>query len=188
MKKLQTEGPSQVYLSFGPECRLFSEEHFLAQLQPLGMSRRGFRAWCRAMSVPLIHMPGNKVFVDIFSFRLAMRAISRIGQPDFLCPSSAARLQHKAAKFPCTTRLDIEYVRDNWQTLVSELLAARLDPSAFAMKDVRDAASSAAERMVLAAVAQRPILALAMRDGKIRAEAERRGWLKPMEEKPCPEA
>lgn len=140
------------YISIGKGNRLMSEDYFLDHLKPLGVTRLGFRKWCRAMGVPMLHFPDEKRYLDVYTFKIALRAICRIGQPDFLLPG-AKDVRHRRKKDlkwdkQCTVQLDPTYIRDNWQEIVSELLAARLEPNDPLRENLREVAKLAANRLV----------------------------------------
>lgn len=133
----------QVYLSFGGGLRLLSEEYFLKELAPLGVTSKGFRALCRSLKVPLIYL-GTKVFVDLSSFQLAMKAISRVGQPDFFAPGSRPL---KRNKWKGVKELDREYFEENWEDVLSELIAGRKNHGLKSPQEVTDLARQAARRI-----------------------------------------
>ena len=133
----------QVYLSFGGGLRLFSEEYFTKELMPVGLTRKGFRAFCRCLSVPLIHI-GNKVFIDISSFQLALKAITRVGQPDFYAPGCRAL---KRNKWKGVKELDKEYFEKNWESVLAELLVGRMNNGMKSPQEVTDLARKAAGRI-----------------------------------------
>lgn len=133
------------YISFAPGPRWLDEDTFLDQLKPLGVTRRGFRAWLHSLGVPIIHI-GKVRMIDQLSFSLALRAISRIGQPDYFAPGCDA-IHKGLAK---TSTLDQAYVTKNLEIIISELLAARRLFRGKDKTEVAKAAREAARRMVLA--------------------------------------
>lgn len=142
-----------VHVSFGPANRLYSEEHFYRVLAPLGLSRRGFRAFLRALSVPVIEV-GSVRLIDALSFSIALRAITRIGAPDFLAPSSASIRRGRRSP-TSTSMLSLKSFQESCSQVIAELLAAHK------MRDIplpaiRDAASAAASRLALAGLSHLP--------------------------------
>lgn len=133
----------QVYLSFGGGLRLFSEEYFIKELAPVGMSTKGFRSFCRSLKVPLIFI-GDNVFVDLSSFQLAIKAITRVGQPDFFVPGCKPlrRNKWKGAK-----ELDREYFEKEWENVLAELIAGRKNSGMKTPTEVTDLARRAAKRI-----------------------------------------
>lgn len=136
------------YVSIGPFTKLYSEDFFIRELAPLGMSRRGFRSFCAALSVPMLEV-GNTRLVDQLSLSLALRAVLRIGKPDFIAPGSMTRI--KGSKRPVTGRLNVKEFERSLAACISELLAVRFLPNeAPSEKTLVDAAKEAARRMKLA--------------------------------------
>ncbi len=136
------------YINVGGGIRFLSADYFVRELEPLGMTMRGFRALCRALGVPMIRI-GKTWVVELFAFHTAMRAISRVGAPDFLMPGSdlkssgyAKRMQH------CTDKLDENFYRDNFEIIVGELLATRACHGLPSPKVTVKAARDAAKRLV----------------------------------------
>lgn len=139
-------------LSLG--SRYYSEDYFLDDLSHLGLSRMGFRAWCRALGVPLIFI-GDAVFLNIRKFEIALEACSQIGQPDFLAPGSAPL---KGGRKPTryVTKLDPDFVRENYETFVAELLIGYLRPNNKPIRETVDDAYDAAKQWALYEIAHRP--------------------------------
>jgi hypothetical protein len=134
---------TQVYLSFGGGLRLFSEDYFIKELEPLGMTRRGFRSLCRSLKVPLVHI-GTTAMVDITSFQLAMKAVCRVGQEDFYVPGCEPLRKNvkRGAK-----ELDMEYFDRQWETVLADLIAARKMHGLTTPQDTVDQAKKAAKRL-----------------------------------------
>jgi hypothetical protein len=140
-------------ISLGPHARLYSEDHFLEALAPFGMTRRAFRAFLSALSVPTLEV-GSTRFIDHLSFALALRAILAVGQPDFLAPGSRS-LSSSSRK--AATSIDPKAFRDNLPTTISALLAShRLSHYNLTPAAVKQAAREATERMILAGVHSLP--------------------------------
>jgi hypothetical protein len=129
--------------------RLYAEDLFLdpkSGLGAMGMTRKGFRALCKALSVPTIEV-GNTRLVDALSFSLAMRSVLRLGQPDFLAPGCLT-LQRGRRPKDTTTHINQEDLRgENLEVVLLELIAARKLSSASGIPKIRKAAAAAAERM-----------------------------------------
>lgn len=146
-----------VKVSIGPNVHLYSEAHFLRELAPLGMTVRSFRALLRALRVPTIEV-GNTRLIDHLSFSLALRAVLRIGEPDFLVPGSDSnRRRTPATMRRSTSRLDLANFKRNFTRVIAELLASRRCSTFRPSYSIVDAASEAARRMVLAGVHALPV-------------------------------
>lgn len=141
--------PGLSTLFLGSHSRLYSEDHYLRAFAPHGLTRKGFRALLRALSVPVIHL-GQSRMIDHLSFTIAMRAISRIGQPDFVAPGSAPIDRGRMPRArPSTTRLDPSYVRANLTAILAELIATRVDPASTATHaSFTRAATAAVDRLM----------------------------------------
>jgi hypothetical protein len=139
-------------LSFAPGNRLFSEDHFIDAFAPYGVTRRGFRALCRALSVPMLEVGATR-FVDSFSFALAMRAITRIGEPDFVFPGAKKKKPPGSA-----TTLNAARFKRDLAAIITEVLSSRhLSTLKADRVAIRKAATEAAERMLLAGVTLRAL-------------------------------
>lgn len=142
----QTRNKKEVYAAFSlPDgITLYSEDYYLDALRPLGMSRRGFRAWLRCLSVPTLEV-ANTRYLDPWSFNLALKAILRIGEPDFFAPGSMGlRRGHPAG----VTTLDPATFRRNLRVVVAELVASKTRPYSPPPAQVKRAARLAAQRMM----------------------------------------
>ncbi len=152
------EAPTLPSISFGAGVRLLGEDHYLKELEPLGLSRRGFRALCRALQVPMLHV-GKRRFVDVLSFKLAMRAVVRVGHPDFLVPGcEEIRNGRKSFWTGAVTTLDLKYFQRNFRHLLAEILySSKMEGVTLDRKEIRDLAKEAADRMVRMCLQLRPL-------------------------------
>lgn len=111
------------HITLGPKTQLVSEDHFISQLRPLGMGKRGFRGLCRALKVPLFYAGSGRrgtAFVNVRSLQLALHAVTRIGEPDFYAPGSKWLAEGSAKG---VRNLDEERFRKNMPHLLAELIA-----------------------------------------------------------------
>lgn len=131
--------------------RLMSEDVYIEAMGN-GVSRKGFRALCKNLMVPLIEIGSGK-YVDMVRFELAMTAITRIGQDNFFVPGCES-IRNNSAKG--RTTLDPAEVLDNYQVLVEELLAAKRVNGVEITRNVKETARKAAERMRDAALQNAP--------------------------------
>ena len=83
--------PNLMYISFGGGMRLVGEDYILRELTPLGFNKRSLRKLFRQLSIPMLKGAKDTVIVDLISFMLAMRTITRPGAPDFSLPGSLYR-------------------------------------------------------------------------------------------------
>ena len=71
----------QFYIGFGSGIKLLSEDWYIKEMGA-NITKKAFRSFCRALQVPLIEI-GKATFIEMNSFQLALKAITRIGEPDF---------------------------------------------------------------------------------------------------------
>lgn len=98
--------------------QLMAESYFIEELGILGVTKRGFRALCRSLRVPLVQI-GSTWFVEINSFLVAMKAVTRLGGSDVLFPGSEQVLKGRGK----TVELDPAYVEKNLNMILAELYA-----------------------------------------------------------------
>jgi len=135
---------SNFYISFGG-VRLLSEDWYTSEMP--NMTKRGFRALCKALQVPMVEI-GKDRYVEATSFLLAMKSITRIGEPDFLAPG--CETIRKNRKKNEVSKLDIDRYRDNFEIVVAELLASKKINSGSVKMDIKKAAKEVADRMTRA--------------------------------------
>lgn len=110
-------------ISFGKGVRLMSEEYYIAELRPFGVTTtRGFRALCRAICCPTIILGGTS-FVDPAVFQICMKHLSLPGRRDFLGPKSYVKTYKKRQNIQ--NRVDPAEVERNWRTVVRMILDSR---------------------------------------------------------------
>ena len=150
----------QHYVSFGGPSRFVTDSYFIAALAPLGFSRETFASLCRSLGVPIIHFNEYRL-VDLFSFHLAMRAISQLGQPDFhITPSFSSK----------RSVLSADIIRKNYESLVRDMIVAR--DISITPEEARRTAEEAARRMVEFALCFRASDRQRMHDARTRAKAQ----------------
>lgn len=130
------------------EDDLFREGNFAA----FGFTKVGFRKWVRALGVPMMRTPSGMRLIDIVSLQLALRAVNRIGQKDFLCPGCPELRKNRGKNF--TTSLSVEYFKGHWKEFVSELLYAQRVNWGKVTEEHNAAFEAAAERISLALAQQ----------------------------------
>lgn len=141
------KNPPLSAISIGPYVRLYSEDHFLRELSPLGLSRNTLRRFFQALSVPTLHL-SNTRYVDAFTLSLALRAVLRIGEPDFLAPGSALSLKGRKSR-RTTNALNPARLRSDLESLIFELLAAHKTRAwDIPSTQIADAAREAARRLI----------------------------------------
>ncbi len=152
-------------ISVGGGLRLVSEDHLLEQFAPLGLSLLGFRRLLQALSVPFFEV-GNTRLIELTAFQMAIRAITRVGEKDFLGPNSDTRERHGTAGF--ATSLDVDQFAANWKYILMEVLQSRKYRQSY--KQASREASEAVQRIIAASVHLRPISARMKGDSSIDRE------------------
>lgn len=118
-----SEREKKAVISFGKGVRLMSEEYYIAELRPFGVTTtRGFRALCRAICCPTIILGGTS-FVDPAVFQICMKHLSMPGRRDFLGPKSYVKTYKKRQNIQ--NRVDPAEVERNWRTVVRMILDSR---------------------------------------------------------------
>jgi hypothetical protein len=141
----------QFYIGLGNGVRLLSEDWYITEMS--GMTKRGFRAFCKSLKVPMVEI-GKERYVEATSFLLAMRAITRIGEPDFLAPG--CETIRKNRKKEQAGELDLENFRDNFEIVVAELIASKKVNAGHLKIEIQEAARKAADRMLKAGLQHLP--------------------------------
>lgn len=127
--------------------RLYHESVFQHELEPLGITKAGFRCLCRSLRVTLIHTTGG-AYVDSLAFALGLRCAVQLGQPDFHFPGSMARKKGKLKEVHGQARLPRAAVLKHHQTAILELLSTHRTDRLRSLPQLRKAAFVAAESML----------------------------------------
>lgn len=137
------------YIGFGSGIKLLSEDWYIKEFKPT-LSKKAFRSFCRALNVPLIEI-GKTKFVEMNSFQLALKAITRVGEPDFYVSGcmSISSGKRKPSKLP------VEYVAKNLEPLLCELLACK-SMTGEIVTEVKKVIKVTAERMARAGIDSLP--------------------------------
>jgi hypothetical protein len=111
-------------ISFGKGVRLMSEEYYIQELAPFGITQaRAFRSLCRSICCPIIFM-GRNAFVDPAVFQICIKNLSMPGNDDFLGPNSAIK-KDKKTRPHLRTRVSPEEIKENWSYVIRAILDAR---------------------------------------------------------------
>tara|TARA_R100000458_G_scaffold15239_1_gene12971 strand:- start:307 stop:825 length:519 start_codon:yes stop_codon:yes gene_type:complete len=161
----------QLYISFGSGVRLMAEDVYLNELKDL--SKRGFRALCKALSVPMVEI-GSTRYVEMTTFLLAMRAVTRVGEPNFLVPGCESLKKNK--KKGKATSLDTERFKENLEVVLAELMAAKVITDGTITKEVKVAARDAAERLAQTTLRYMPSIEQRKHDEKAIRQAKQNTW------------
>ena len=138
----------QFYIGFGSGIKLLSEDWYIKEFGSK-ISKKAFRSFCRSLKVPLIEI-GKTTFVEMNSFQLALKAITRVGEEDFFvsgCQSISSGKQKPS-------KLKPDYVAKNLEPLLCELLAAKAMGGLNMTTEIKKAARIAADRMARAGISQ----------------------------------
>lgn len=142
---------------FGGGLRWCHEDMLAGEM---GLSRRAFRRLCSVLHVPMLELHKDRL-VCIPMFHIAMWAISRIGEPDFLVPGC-----HTMERPPTlrrdntTTTLDLARLQRNLELIIKEMVyVSRLDHRRVDA-DAISISKEAAKRMIQMGVQNAPLFAL----------------------------
>lgn len=142
------------FMSFGGALTWYEEARYSDEM---GLSTHAFRLLCKSLQLPMIEI-GVKRFVCLPMFKIAMWAVSRIGEPDFLVPGCDTLRRAGKTSRCVTSTLDVEELKKNLEVVVKELVYARKLDGIQEDDDATDYAREAAERLVRAAVHIQPKL------------------------------
>jgi hypothetical protein len=134
-------------ISFGGSLKWLAEDRFAAEMS---LSKRNFRKLCRNLGVPMLEVQGTRL-VCLPMFEIAMYAISRIGQPDFLTPGCETLSKNRASQYS-TTVLDPHYLASEWEQIVAEMVKAKSLKSGRMEKSAVENAREAGRRLAAANV------------------------------------
>ena len=129
-----------IFLSHG--ITLVSEDDLAAHFAHV-MTREQFSVWRKRLKVPGVIFGRSTVYVDKHTFDLALKAITRIGEPDFLTPANT-----EANKVPrgYSVYLDLERVKESKEELVDHMYWALHADQHGKTKKEETAIESAAKR------------------------------------------
>lgn len=148
----------QTYISLGGGVKLLCEDFYI-EASGFQWSRRGFRALCRNLSVPLIEI-GTKRYVDVNVFETAMCAVTRIGEPDFFTPGCTAIRKNQQGE----TRLNPDKLKQSWRIVLRDMIQRRRMNGAEVGARMRRAAREGADRLYRMGVHLAPVAAQAQID------------------------
>lgn len=136
----------KIFLSLGSPVRWPSEDYYLQELSSLGMTRKGFRAWMAAVSVPFIEVGTNR-FYDYISVTMALRAMGRIGSPNFLVPGCETLKKGRSTE-GCRTSIPPEEIKKNYRRYLAEVFAAKKLWNLQTPSDFKGLAEKATDRII----------------------------------------
>jgi hypothetical protein len=111
-------------ISFGKGVRLMSEEYYITELSPYGITQaRGFRSLCRAICCPVIFL-GRVGFVDPATFQICMKNLTLPGNKDFCATNAYLRKAQKREKI-YRNKVDPDEIQKNWKIIVRAILDSR---------------------------------------------------------------
>lgn len=130
-----------------------AEDVYVNEIQDI--TKKGFRALCRALTVPMVEI-GTTRYVETTSFLLAMRAVCRIGEKDFLVPGCERIRKNLLSETERT--LDTKKFTKNMAIILNELIAAKTLSGGNTSEEVKTAANKAAERLSKSALRFLPVI------------------------------
>ena len=133
---------SEPYIGIGSGLRLLTEDWYIKEM---GCTKTAFKKFCKALKVPRVQI-GRKWYVEMTSFQLAIKHITKIGQEDFRFPGHGRR----------GSELDIKHFKENISETIAELLTSHKLQGGKITFEVREAAKTAANRMIAAGIHSYP--------------------------------
>ena len=117
---------------------------------------------------------GSTRYVEMTTFLLAMRAVTRVGEPNFLVPGCESLKKNK--KKGKATSLDTERFKENLEVVLAELMAAKVITDGTITKEVKVAARDAAERLAQTTLRYMPSIEQRKHDEKAIRQAKQNTW------------
>lgn len=148
MRKSPPIPREQVVISFGPALRLMSEDYFSREM---GMSMLRFRNLCVVLGVPMIEIDNTRL-LDPVQLIIALKAVTRLGQPNFYTPSSQST--HFGRRRP--SKLTVRVIKKHLTEILAELLYTRDTLGLESMEQALTYAKRAAERLILSGISMLP--------------------------------
>ena len=143
------------YSRRGSGLRLLSEQAYADEME---VTKRGFRALCKALQIPMLEV-GNKRFVEMSSFAIAMRAVLNIGNADFLTPG--CQTLKKNRKTTERTTMTSQEFEKNFEMAVLCLMASSDLNKKRSIYELKKAAKEFAKQLTEAGVQFLPVRAQA---------------------------
>jgi len=153
--------------SLGGGLTFMTDRALWMEFKGTGMQLAGFRGWLRCLGVPVI-LVGRERLVRVQSFRLALLAISRIGEQDFAAPGcQMLRVGNAHDRKKYKLVLDPEQYRKDMKQLIAELLYSKSTTGHRLTYETAKLASEAATKLLW--VAMRTLPARAQKDADRRS-------------------
>lgn len=131
-------------------CLVTDESLWAETLKPWGVTLPQFRRLLRKLRIPVIELPNRRFLVSLNAFQLAMTAITRIGQPNFLMPGSVSIDKPDRSIANSIQTLDPTYFKDNYETIIGEYIAFAEANGQSVTKEFRERLSEAGSQVALA--------------------------------------
>jgi len=135
----------QFYIGFGSGIKLLSEDWYIKEFG--NISKKAFRSFCKALKVPMIEV-GKSSYVEMNSFQIAMKAITRVGEDNFFVSGCASVSSGKQRP----SEIDMVKVTKDLEPILCELLACKALGGLSMTAETKTAARNAADRMARAGV------------------------------------
>ena len=157
---------SQHSFTLGSAHRFYSLDRYA---EAMGLRIPTLTRLLNVLGVPWIEI-GKTRLVNHAMMEIALHAVSRIGQPNFLCPGSKT-IDRGHDQFPrnTTTTLDLDYVRQEMEAILLEIALLKKLRGARPTQDDMAIAREAADRMIQNMIHLTPARALRL----FSEEAER---------------
>ncbi len=118
-----------------------------------GVTLQSFKLFVtKSLQVPILYM-GNAQVVRVETFKLAMLAITRIGEESFLAPGSAGTWTKRKRERGFKTNIDVATIEKNLTNLLAEMLySERVGGREISLETIK-LAREVARRMLMAGMA-----------------------------------
>jgi hypothetical protein len=142
-------------ISLGDGLTFVNAETLWKPFYEMGMSYAAFIRFLQALRVPLIFV-GETRLVRLQSFQLAMVAIGRVGEPDFIAPGVDQKEMWRNKKNGIT-EIDLKKLNGNLKYVVTDLLYSRFLTGRVVNRHVEGMAKKVVAAFVERGLAQAPV-------------------------------
>lgn len=111
-------------VSFGAGTYMVHLSDLFRKWAPYGVTEDAFIEHLLSIGVPIVHMPSGDRFVDLFTYQVALRALSSWFEPSWTFPDTTKPLGKRVSN-GLRTRLVPALIRPHLSRYVGELILAR---------------------------------------------------------------
>lgn len=111
-------------ISFGAGTYMVHLSDLYRKWSPYGVTENAFEEHLLSIGVPIVHMPSGDRFVDLFTYQVALRALSSWFEPSWTFPDTTKPLGKRVSN-GLRIRLVPALIRPHLSRFVGELILAR---------------------------------------------------------------